>query len=206
MALITPTWTDNVAVIAAQILARGGIVRATLDLRGKWKAVLYPVVARTGTVALINGVEFKAFRTVNNGGVLHPNDLAEQESPRLAASQTSVNVDSAAAQNVLNVAATAAFNVGDLISIKEAAATVTRFEIGRVAAKTSGTLTLLSPLQFAHTLAQADLVHNKVYAPDPITLEGGATYELMFSYADDTAGDPVVVRCMAQTLDSHTSI
>ena len=35
MATTTPSWTDNVSVITASVLARGSVARGTLDLRSK---------------------------------------------------------------------------------------------------------------------------------------------------------------------------
>ena len=40
MATTTPIWTDNVPVIPATTLSFGSLIRVTIDLRGKFRAML----------------------------------------------------------------------------------------------------------------------------------------------------------------------
>ena len=203
MATITPTWTDNVSVLAAQTLARGSTVRATLDLRSKWRARLLIRIGRGGTTALTNGVDVQVRPTVNNNADTHAGAVVALRSGTAAAASTTVNSDSNSGQNALNVASSTGFAAGDLICIT--GASQARQEFARVAKVTAGVLTLDAPLRNTHTSAQADTVRNQAEAW-PIEIEGGATYEVIIDYGDDSAGESVEVQALAQTLDSITSV
>jgi len=77
---VTPTYTDNVSVVAATTLARGSIVRGTLDLRSKVGAYLFIKLARQGTTGLTNGIDVLVRRVLNNDaatpGGAHPGGIA----------------------------------------------------------------------------------------------------------------------------------
>lgn len=204
----TPTYTDAVSIIAAAVLARGSTARGTIDLRGKHGAWVFAKLGRGGTTALTNGVNFLARRVLNNdvamAGGAHPYqfDLLSQTA---AASATTVGADSAAAQNELKLASVAGLAVGELLCVQDSGGGVTRLEWVRVSKLTvaSGTgVTLDRPLQFTHTLAQADTVRSKADVFAPFWIDGGSLWECIFDYGDDAAGESVTVHCAAQTLDS----
>lgn len=204
MPLITPVWTDNVVVIASQLLARGSLLRATLDLRAKHGAYVFVKIGRTGGTALTNGVLVRMNRTLANDGIEHPGSVIQLgPGAAAAATVTSVNGDSAAGQNILFVGTL--LTVEDYVLIGGGTA---REEWGRVAAtlSTPNRLVLDRPLRFTHTAAQADPVLNRADIYPPVWLQGGATWELIVDYADDTAGDSVRVDVRAQTYDADQSV
>ena len=209
MSTTTPTYSDNVSVIAAAVLARGSTTRGTSDLRGKHGAWLFVRLGRGGTTALSGGttagVSVLIRRTLNNDGIIHPTGI-ELLGSTAAASSTTVNVDSNSGQAALNVASITGFAAGDLICIQDSGGGVTRLEWARVAKTATGVLTLDANLKISHTAAQADTVRNKADVFAPIWLDGGATWEVVIDYGDDTAGESVTVEVKAQTLDSYTTV
>lgn len=208
MATTTPSWTDNVSVIAAAVLARGSTTRGTLDLRSKHGAYILAKVGRGGTTALTNGVNFICRRVLNNdtaaAGGVHP-VMFDFLGSSAAANSTTVNSDSNSGQAALNVASITGFAAGDTICIQDAGGGVTRLEWHRVAKTATGILTLDRNLQYTHTAAQADTVRNKADVFAPFWIDGGSLYECIFDYGDDSAGDSATVACHAQTLDSYST-
>jgi hypothetical protein len=209
---ITPTWTE-VAVVGAETaprtvaLARGSTVRGALDLRAKHGALFFPRIGRTGVTALTNGVDCLIRRILGSTGVA---DLGQSQpasqvplvSQAAAAVGTTVNTDSAAAQQDLRVASITSFAVGDYILI---GANTAREEWGRISKLATGIITLDRPLVNTHTLGQADPVYNRADVFQPIWLMGGAVVEVIFDYGDDTAGEGVRVECRAQVYDSDAT-
>lgn len=212
---VTPVYTDNVSVVAAQVLARGSRARGTLDLRTKYGAWLFVKIGRGGTTALTNGVDVLVRRVLNNdvaaAGARHPGGIQlTMSAPTTACNgNTTVAGTSAAGQNEVITASVANFAAGDLICVQDAGGGVTRLEWARVSKTTisAGTgLTLDAPLHFAHTLAQGDTVRNKADALSPVWMDGGALWEVCFDYGDDAAGDSATVQALAQTMDSQTIV
>lgn len=201
----TPNWTDNVSVVAAQVLARGASVRGTIDLRTRIGADLFLKIGRGGTAAITNGVDVLIRRVLNNDvaivGGAHPAGLALLSSVA-AASGTTVNVDSAAGQAALNVTSITGFAAGELVCIQDSGGGVTRVEWHRISRTATGILTMDRNLQFAHTAAQADTVRDQADVFTPIWVAGGSLYEVIFDYGDDAAGDSVTVQALAQRYDS----
>lgn len=215
MSTITPSYTDNVSVVAAAVLARGSLARGTLDLRTKIGAYLFVKMGRGGTTGLTNGVAILIRRVLNNNtatpGGAHPGGVMLPSSYVACNGNTTVNGTCGPAvtgyENELITVAVTNFAVGDIICIQDADAGVTRLEFHRVAKLTihTGTgLTLDRWLQYAHTAAQADTVRNKADVFMPVWIEGGSLYEVIFDYADDAAGESVTVQCLAQTHDSNS--
>lgn len=205
MATITPTFTDNVSVIAAANLARGSTTRGTIDLRAKRGAFIFLGIGKQGTTALTNGVNAIVRRTINNDGTIHPAPVAEFVSEIAAASSTTINGDSNSGQAAVNVASESGFAAGDIFCIVDAAFTPSRLEFHRVSKVASGVVTADVNLKTSHTAVQADRVVNKASAW-VAWVDGGATYEVVFDYGDDSAGEAVTVVAYAQTYDSDSSV
>lgn len=210
---VTPSFTDNVSVVAAAVLARGATARGTVDLRSKFGAYLFVKIGRGGTTGLTNGVDVLIRRMPNNGaastvGGKHPAGIALLSSTVACNGNTTIAGSNANAGDVeIHTASVSNFVVGDIICIQDGDAGVTRLEWARVSKLTvaSGTgLTLDSPISFTHTTAQADTVRNKSDAFAPVWLAGGSTYEVIFDYGDDAAGESVTVQAVAQTYDSDS--
>lgn len=204
MATTTPTWTDNVSVIAAAVLARGSTSRGTLDLRAKRGAYVLIRIGRGGTTALTNGADVLIRRTINNDAAIHPAPTPHLVTSIAAAASTTVDADSNSGQADLNVTSESGFAAGDLICIQDSGGGVTRLEFARVSKVASGVLTLDANLKTSHTGAQADTVRNKSDLWS-VWIDGGATYEVVIDYGDDAAGESLTVEVKAQTYDSDTT-
>jgi hypothetical protein len=205
----TPSWSDNVSVVGAQVLARGSTVRGTLDLRAKHGAYIFGKIGRGGTTALSNGVNFRVRRVLNDGtataGMTHP-IMFDFLSQAVGGISQTVSTNAAAGDVEIKMAAVTSIAVGDILCIQDSGGGVTRLEWALVAKLTvaSGTgVTLDAPMAYAHTSAQADTIRNKADVFAPFWIDGGSLYECVFDYSDDAAGDSVTVLCLAQTLDSY---
>lgn len=208
MGTITPTWTDNVSVVSAQVMARAATpVRGTIDLRSKIGARLFIRIGRGGTAAITNGVNVLVRPVVNNGGAggTHPAASWSQITGTTAANSTTVSSTSNSGQNVLTVASGTGFAAGQIICIQDSGGGVTRLEFARISKISGGTITLDAPLNYTHTSAQADTVRNQADVFIAPFIEGGTLYEVIFDYGDDSAGDSVTIQCLAQTYDTDTT-
>lgn len=214
MATVTPTFTDNVSVIGAQVLARGSTVRGTIDLRTAFGAYLFPKIGRGGTTAIsggtLVGIKLQVRRLINNdtatAGGVHPVGAPALLSSVAAAAATTVSVDSASGQAALNVALITGFASEDIVCIQDSGAGVTRLEWHRVSKTAAGILTLDRSLQFSHTAVQADTVRNKADVFAPIWVPGGSLAEVIFDYGDATAGESATLICLAQTYASESVV
>lgn len=204
---ITPSWSE-VDVIGgtsdpkSDALSLGAIAEGSLDLRTKHGAYLHCRIGRGGTTALTNGIDLLIRRTLENNAVAHPGPVAQHRSSTVAAAGTTVDTDSNSGQKVLQVASESGFVAGDFILIAGGSA---REEWARVSSTGSTILNLDRNLQFTHTAAQADAVRNQADIFPPIWVMGGATYEVLFDYGDDAAGDTARVECKAQVYDSDST-
>lgn len=202
----TPTWTDAISILSDQVLARGSVLRGTIDLRAKYGARIFAAVGRGGTTALSGGtypgVSILVRPLWNNGSLSHPGVVAAQLSQIAAAASTTVNADSNSGQAVVNVASATGIVADDLVCIQDSGGGVTRLEWQRVSKISGATLVLDRNLIYTHTSAQADTVRNKADAWT-FMIDGGALYEVIVDYGDDTAGESVTVRLQAQTFASN---
>jgi len=206
----TPSWTDTgTQVIAPQCLARGSLVRGTLDLSTKFGAYLFLGIGRGGITALTNGVNVEIRRTLNAGGILMPG------SPWFAALSTTA----AALLKLINllagyVAGTSAFEVDGtgtpaadedycswgVIAIPAGGTALPALEFIRVSKFSGTTLTIDAPCKVAK-------IDNEILTSKAdqwcVWCPGGCTYSVIFDYGDDAAGEAVAVVCYAQRLDSE---
>ena len=204
MASLTPVWTDNVSVIPAQTVAFGNVVRGTLDLRLNYGAMLFVRRGRKGTAAPSTSIKVQIRRVIDNGGAggLHPGAVIPLASSTTTGHATTVNVDSAAGQPVLNVASVTGFVAGDIVCLYDAA--FARLEFARVSKVAASTLVMDAPLGFAHTAAQADNVTRIADVFAPVWLHGGALWEVVVDYGASTSGADYVAQALAQVYDSDT--
>ena len=138
------------------------------------------------------------------GCACHPAGSPTLLSTTVAASSTTVNVDSASGQPALNVTAITGFASEDIIAIQDSGGGFTRLEFHRVSKTAAGVLTLDRNLQFSHTAVQADTVRNKADVFAPIWLSGGSLWSVIFDYGDATGGDTAVVAAFAQPYLTET--
>lgn len=202
MSTTTPSWSES-AVIAATTLARGSTSRGTLDLRSKRGAYLMMAIGRGGTTALTNGIQVLVRRTINNDATIHPAAVVEFSSQTAAAVSTTVNSDSNSGQAAINVASIGAIVAGDVVCIE--GASNARQEFHRISKVAAGILTSDVNLKTTHTSAQGDTVRNKADVWT-VWIDGGATYEVVFDYGDDSAGDTASIVATAQVYDSDGTV
>ncbi len=201
---VTPTWTDNVTILALTTLALNAVSRTTFDWRAKWGGFCFIRIGRGGVTALTQGVPVLLRRTINNAGIEHVGGATPGFLSQLAAAAATTCTASGSPNNAgvtsLTVASTASWTAGDLVFIDGSAGSGNS-EWVRLARVTSGTVALLdAPTKFAHNNV-LDKPRNKA---DQFTawLEGGATYELIIDYGASTSGETITIEAFAQTLDS----
>src|SRR5438874_7772562 len=120
MSNITAVWSDAISVIPATTIAPGtGWVRGTLDLRGKFGAVIYVMLGRKGATAPSSAIQVHIRRVPDNAapGAGSPVSIFPLSSNTATGQATTVNADSAAGQRTLNVANTTGFSIGDSVCI-----------------------------------------------------------------------------------------
>lgn len=203
MSTITPTWTDNVTILAMTTLARQAVSRTTFDWRTKWGGYVFVRLGRGGTTALSSGIPVLFRRTINNNSINHvaPGTPALASQAAAAAATTAAASGNNAGVTSLTVASTTGFAAGDLICVSAASPAASDTEFCRVADITSATVLLLdAATKFAHN----DVTHTVRNKSDlwTVWLEGGATYEMIIDYGDPAAGETVTIEAWAQTLDS----
>ena len=198
---ITPSWTDNVSVIASQSLALGASVSGTLDLTTKVAAYVFIRFGRTGTTALGSGVMSLIRRTLNANAIGHPGSVFAVRGATIAASSTTVGTDSAAGQKTLLLTSGTGFAADDYILIGAGTA---REEWARVSSVATNTLTLDRNLTYTHTAAQADIVTNKAECYDPAWVVGGGIIEVVVDHLAAT-GEAIQVEVLAQTYNSDVT-
>lgn len=205
MARITPNWTDNVEIIApVSVSALGLAVRGTLDLRSKLGARIFCRIGRLQTTALATGIGVYIRPVFNNDGALgsHPAYLSYYSQYAVTVVPT-INSDAAAGATSIVVSSGTSMAADDTICITDA--TFTRLEFKTVTRVSGTTLYLDSPLNYAHTAAQADKVSRLSDCFPAVTVPGGSLYEVIFNYGRVATGGNVVVCAHAQTYDSNTS-
>ncbi len=202
--VVTPTWTDNVTIVALTTLARNAVSRTTFDWRTKWGGFVFIRFGRGGTTALSSGLPVILRRMINAAAIEHVGGatpaFVTQSAAAVATTCTASGSPNPIGATSLTVASTTSFAVGDLVFIDGSAGT-TNSEVVRVARVTSATVLLLdAPLIYAHNNV-ADAARNRA---DMFTcwLEGGAEYELIIDYGAPAAGDTATIEALAQTLDS----
>jgi len=208
-----PSVTDDVQVVADAVVALGAMSdRGTIDLRGspaKVGAYLFVAIGRGGSTAIGTAVNVIVRPTLGNDAKAHPNGLCDRVSSVAAATATTVDANSAAGQNVLNVTSTTGYTAGQCISIQDGDDGVTRLEFARISkitnAGASGELVLDRNLQYEHTAAQADKVRNQADVFSDIWLAGGKLWEVRFDYGASATGEAITVRARAQQIDNWTT-
>lgn len=204
MASVTPSWSDNVSVIAATTVSAGGTARGTIDLRSKIGAYITLWAGRKGSTA--PGTAWQALiRRVNNNGTASPGGISSPvsyTSGTASGNNTTINADAAAGATSIVVAANTGVAVGDLLCIYDSS--FTRLEFVRVSKFSGTTLTLDAPLLYAHTAAQADNVTRVAEMFGPTFVPGGSLIEVVFDYGAAASGADYVVLAKAQTYDSDT--
>ena len=197
------SWTE-VAVLSDQVLARGSTVKATLNLTAKLGAWLMLALGRGGTTALTNGVNWE-IRPRNQASAVgsHPGAArTSRVSSTTACNSTTVSTTSNSGQAVLTVASGTGFAAGQIICIQDSGGGVTRLEWARISKISGGTITLDDNLQYTHTSGQADTVRNQADVFDKIWLDPGLVWDVIADYGDDTAGESITLRAIAERWDS----
>lgn len=197
--LTTPSFTDNISIIAAAVMAKGATpVRANWDLRNAFGGRLLVDIGKGGTTALAVGASVQIRPLVNALAINRPGGTTRAQNTTTAASTTCATSDSVLGQNALNVASVTGFAAGDIICIQDSGGGVTRVEWARVSKTATGILTLDDPLIYTHTAAGADTVRNRADSFAPIWLPGGCEYEVIVDYGAETTGDNITYRVLGQ--------
>lgn len=212
MATFTPVWTDSgTALITARCMARGTVVRTTLDLRTCFGAYLLAGVGRGGTTALTNGVNFIARRVPNNDGIHIAADVVNFTSSYVAAILKLINYGSNYSSGVtqMTIDGTGTPTAGEVMclwgqtSIPSDGTALTTLEFLRCATQSGGTsITFDTTTKQAHN--DNEYITSKADCWN-VWIPGGAVYEVLFDYADDSAGESVAIVCYVQQYTNDVS-
>ena len=212
MATFTPVWTDSgTQVISPRCMARGTVVRSTIDLRTAIGAYLFAGIGRGGITALTNGVNFIARRVPNNDGIHFAADTVNFMSSSLAAILKLVDYASNYASGVtaMVIDGTGTTIPGEVyclwgsttIPADTTALSTVEFlravNVGSTTAITFDTVT-----KQAHN--DNEIITNKASCWN-VWVPGGSVYEVIFDYGDDAAGESVAIVCYAQTYTNDVS-
>jgi len=213
-----PSWTDNVAVQAPYALIKGstGVVRTTtgLDLRAKYGGFLKIGLGFGGATDLTNGVDVIVRATLNNDGTAHQYGTASGSfrsgidpcfrrlTAEVAAGLKSFAFDGHAGATALAGDLQFFWGVTAIPSSSGAITPNHGCEILRVSSGVTTPFLTDSPSKYDH--------HDDEYVglanSWDLWLPGRATYELIFDYGDDAAGEAVAVMADIQTFDKLTKV
>ena len=212
MADFTPVWTDSgTEVISPRCMARGTIVRSTIDLRTAIGAYLFAGVGRGGITALTNGVNFIARRVPNNDGIHIAADLVNYLSSYAAAILKLINYGSNYASGRVEMAidGTGTPTAGEIhclwgqTAIPADTTALTTLEFLRCAKQATATsITFDTATMQAHN--DNEIITSKADCWN-VWIPGGSVYEVIFDYGDDAAGESVAVVCYAQVYTNDAS-
>lgn len=200
MSTTEPVFSES-TVVASAAISPGGVppTRGTIDLTTDYGAYLHVRAGFKGTTAWNYPLVVKP-RPVLGGasGInIHPASNATRNLSLTAATASStIGADAAIAATSITVASGTGFTAGDVIMIQDAGGGFTRLEWALVAKVATNVLHLDSPLQFAHTLVQADVVTNAAQVFPAIWLPGGSKWEVIFDGAKATTGSDIVVQAV----------
>ena len=199
MADVKQTTVQNISVVAAQVVARGGMARGTLDLfastyAGAIGAWLYPRIGRGGTAAITGGVPVGVSCIIRpmiysggaaqGAGATPYAPLVTTAPATVAISTTCATADSNAGGTTLTVASGASFAQGDILCIQDSGGGVTRLEFARISKIATNVITVDSPLLYTHTAVGADTVRNQSDVFPRVWVDGGALWECVMDYGD----------------------
>jgi hypothetical protein len=212
MATFTPVWTDSgTQVISPRCMARGTVVRGTIDLRTAFGAYLFAAIGRGGITALTNGVNFIARRVPNNDGIHIAADTVNFTSSYAAAILKLINYGSNYTSGVtaMVIDGTGTTIPGEVYclwgqtSIPADTTALSTLEFLRAVNTGSTTaITFDTATKQAHN--DNEYITNKADAWC-VWIPGGSVYEVIFDYGDDAAGESVAIVCYAQTYTNDVS-
>lgn len=204
---ITPNWSDYQSILTAQALTRGSRAAGSIDLRAKFGAYAFIRVGRQSNTALTNGIGVYIQRIMNDGSddIYHPGNYYENYAlgNTTALSASTIAADAAKGGLAIVVASATSLAANDLIMISDASRA--RLEFNRVTKVASTTISLATPLLFAHTSVQADVVTNSASVYSPVWLDGGSKYAIILDYVDDAAGSDAHIDVYAQVYNKDVT-
>ncbi len=196
-----PFWTDNVTVIQAEV-AVGAKSSNTFDLTTKRGAWLYIALGRLDNAGITGTPLTVSVRGVpDDVSINHPNSsLTRVGNGVTSDGDSNVDVDIAAGDRIVPIAATTNFAIGDKIYI--GATDGSRVEFANVVAINAGvSLTVDADIINAHTSAQGDAVLNQADVFNRIWIGGGSLMAIEANYLAASVGPNMWVNVWAQTYD-----
>jgi hypothetical protein len=206
-----PVFAES-TVVPLQRISAGATptIRGLIDLTNKNGMWLYHRVGRTSTTALGAPCLIRT-RPLLGGGSgtrTHPTSNYDRASSIAAAtgSTTVATSDVAIGDYVINVASGTGFAAGDTIKIEDGSGgTFARVEFLKISKVVSNALYLDDPIQFAHTVAQADKVTNGADAFARIWIPGGSRMVVIYDWGASASGDPITVESVLSAYTNDVS-
>ena len=183
-------------MLAPVALASGAQVRGTLDLTDTIGALVKVGILKAAATQPQYAITWKLRRVMKGGlaipgGPNFPALVNPSSTITGTVANTTVSGTGAAGASTLPVTATANIAAGAKVAIFDAA--YARLEVHVVQSIITDTsITLDSPLMYAHTAAQADAVTSLAETWGPVWMEGGDLYDVVFNYPAGTGSNQIV--------------
>jgi hypothetical protein len=202
-----PTWSLNQTVISAAVLTNNAGANqrryGSIDLTAAVGAFLSIEMGRMGATAPASAIYVRVTQPnsasggLATAGTIEPTVRAFQSSTTTGNAST-VNANASAGDYTITVASGTGFVAGDQICIYDTG--LTRLEFNEVVRVSGTTITLLKPLQYAHTAAQADGVARFAEVFGRFWVSGGAFVRVVFDYSNSSTGSDYACRAVADVL------
>ncbi len=208
---VAPAWSAPVSVVSCQKVAANAVVRGTLDISGKFGALLFIRAMRlsssTPAAGIIIGVRRNPSGTPFGGAgtvaIRHPGWLWNAQDSVTASNLTTLNGTPTVPGLTVTLTSATGFAGNQLCAITDSTTTPTRFEVGHTTKIASTTLTFDSNITCT-TIATGDTITNLAFVPAPIWIDGtAAASEIEVVFDNGLEGTiAYAVECWAQTLNN----
>lgn len=215
----TPSWTDSAtALIAPQVLVKGSVTRATLDLTGKIGADLVCFVGRSFSTGLTGNFFIRIRRMFLNKTLSQPAGIGYTGGNTSVCTTQKVGATTVASAVTSFVVNATAFTANDLLCFNAHTYTNTTgvgtgltqgqtlaAEFMRFATYVAASTSIYVDAPSLYVKAAGEIITNQAESIGPVWLEGGAQYEIIFDASSITAGDPLIITCYYQRYDSDST-
>ena len=208
---MTPSWSEAV-VIAPQMLAKGAVLTATIDLRNKPEMWLTGGVGRSGATAIDVAISIMAWRTLQQSPIIEalyapPLSMLCETAASVSGVCAGSGNNAGVASLTLNAAKTfvAGINGGILLCVIDNTTTPTTLsEFLWQSFATSTTVKLLKSVTISAHNSTAHNVTDRA-SGFAVRLDGGCIWRLVIDYGAATTGDAAFVNAQVTTYDSVVS-
>ena len=216
--ILTPTWTDNVVVLAPYAVIKGESYRVVtgLDLRTKFGAMLKIALACGGSTGITSGggLYAKLYRCLNNDGVNHMNGALYFSGVQTAVGYALINLLAGYAAGVSSIAFDGAAGTAFAAENQLCLTGVITIPVasGLIVPSTNGGTEWLNLSKGAATPALFNVPTKYLHLDNEfitlgsawdVWLQGGSVYALVFDHLFDAAGEAMICAAYLQSYDNN---